>query len=206
MKHRFRRGWLTGDECIELTETSVKLFKGKGPARREVPLKDIREIHGFSNMLAYDENGESFPTHMCRLVPRKGLSISICSSYWLRMGSQNRQIADDRSTSYLKFCHEIQRRVAAANPDAVLVQGNWGASIMGGLLSLICLGLVALLLGGAFFSGKPLTDAWPVLLPGGLFAVWGIRAGIMLARSYVPERTALSKVVDRRQAAAASAN
>ena len=70
---------------------------------------------------------------------------------------------------------------------------------MGGLLSLICLALVALLLGGAFFSGKPLMDAWPILLPGGLFAVGGIRLGILLAREYFPERTPLSKVVDSRQ-------
>jgi hypothetical protein len=204
MEHKFRRGWLTGDERIELTDTSVKLFKGKGPARRQIALKDIRQIHGFSNMLAWDEDGRAFPTHMTRLVPRSGLAVSICSSYWLRMGTGNRQVAQDHSKSYQKVLHELQRRVAAANPDAVQVEGNLGAVIMGYLLSLISLAVAVLLVGGAFYSGKPLLKIWPVALIGGFIVWFGVPTGISIARAYAPVRTPLSKVLESRQTAAQS--
>lgn len=195
MKYSFRRGALTGDERIEITDTSVKLFKGKGKAKREIEFADINKINGFSNMSAWDESGGKFEAHICCLVPKRGRGITLCSSSHIRMGTGQRQVATNNAEKYIKIIDEIKRRVADANPGAMLVTGNIVASIMGYICSLGGLGMIGLLAYAALFGRKSLSEIWPLLLVGTFVGLIFIPWGFVMGKAYFPVGTPLAETI-----------
>lgn len=202
MKYSFRRGALTGDERIETTDRLVKLFKGKGKARREIAFADIQKIYGFSNMSAWDEDGGTFETHITQLTPKKGRGIRICSSSYIRNGTNHRQVAKNNAEKYIKVLDEIKCRVSEANPDAMLVSGNIVASVMGYVCSLAGLAMIGLCVADVFYGPKPLSRTWPLLLVGMLIGLIFIPWGFQLAKAYATTKQNLRTVQSRPQTTA----
>lgn len=187
---------MTGDEKIEITSSAVKYFKGNGGAKREITFADIKEIHGFSNMSAYDEKGERFGTHMIKLTPKKGRSIVVCSCTFIKHGTGYRQVAKNHADRYIKVLIEIKKRVADANPDAVLVDGNLAASIGGYVCAMMGIGLLVMIVVGTLFSRKPVSDNWHILLIVVLFGLIFIPWGLGLGKSYWPKRVSLAETIN----------
>lgn len=165
------QGLIFAEEKIEFSDSSVKLFQGKGKAVREIAFADVSAIHGFSNMTAVDETGQTFDTHMCRIAPRKGRAITICSTTFPRNGPGHRQVATNNAVGYIKFIDRIKRDVAGANPEAVLIDGHRLASVMGYFVAAVSIGVLGLAAVAAFSGNSSITETWPLLLVGGLIGL-----------------------------------
>lgn len=188
MKYSFRRGPIYDDERIEVTRSSLKYFNGAGAAKREVAFSDIKALHGFSNMSAYNEKGEPFETHMIKLVPKTGRSIVVCSSTFKRHGSGYRQVAEDNSKQYIRLLIEIKKNICAANPDALLVEGNLIAAILGYLCALLGLGLLLAVVFMTLSSPAAISEGWPIILLVVVFCLVFIPWGIVMGKSYWPKK------------------
>lgn len=198
MKYRFRRGALTGDERIEITDTTVKRFKGKGEARLAIAFTDVKEIHEYSNMSMRDESGGTFESHITRIVPNRGWAMTIYSTSFMSNGTNHRQVAVNHAEKYIKVLDTIKQRVANANPDAVLVSGNRIASVMGYICSFAGIAMLGFCAAAVLFGRQPFSKTWPLLLVGSLvgliFTPWGIQMGRGYAPIRVPLRRLLSEI------------
>ncbi|MEP3479946.1 MAG: hypothetical protein ABJZ55_11915 [Fuerstiella sp.] len=195
MKYQFRRGSWFDEERIELTASAVKLFRDNRKAKCTIPFASVSKIHGFSNMTAMSEHGQRFETHMCRIVPKKGPAIIVCSSSFIRHGSGNRQVATDNAEAYIRLIERLKNDIASANPDAVLIAGNRIASVMGACVATAAIDSLALTV-ALPFSGKPsLKEAWPLMLVAGLVCLVFFPWGIQMARAYAPKAFNLREAV-----------
>ena len=195
MKYSFRRGLVTGDEKIEVTSSAVKYFKGKGAAKREISFADVKAIQGFSNMSADNEKGERFALHMVKLVPKMGRSIVFGSSSFIRNAGRHRQVAKDQSAQYIKILLKIKERVAEANPDAILVDGNLLASILAYACSLIGICVIAVTVFGSLFWRTPIGEEWLFLLGLGLFSLMFVCWGYWMGTTYWPKKRPLAESI-----------
>ncbi len=195
MEYRFRRGFLFGEETIVMTEHSLQRLNRHGKITREIPYKKISQVNSYSGLSAYDEEKNSFSVKMVRIVPNWGLSINFQSSYYLRMGSRQMQMAKNQLEAYQAFLEELENRIRTNNPDAVLQTGNRILSVLSYLFALFC--LVLFLLGLAapvyvlFVPSRSLRDIWPVLIALLFMTAMFGRTAFHMGQDYAPERRKL---------------
>ncbi|QDU04033.1 hypothetical protein V6x_37580 [Gimesia chilikensis] len=195
MEYRFRRGFLFGEETIVMAEHSLQRLNRHGKVTREIPYKKISRVNSYSGLSAYDEEKKSFPVKMVRIIPHWGLSINFQSSYYLRMGSRQMQMAKNQLEAYEAFLEELKNRIRTNNPDAVLQTGNRILSVLSYLFALFC--LVLFLLGLAapvyalFVPTRSLRDIWPVLIALLFITAMFGRTAFHMGQDYAPERRKL---------------
>lgn len=195
MEYRFRRGFLFGEETIVMTEHSLQRLNRHGKVTREIPYKKISRVNSYSGLSAYDEEKNSFSVKMVRIIPSWGLSINFQSSYYLRMGSRQMQMAINQLEAYETFLEELKNRIRTNNPDAVLQTGNRILSVLSYLFALFC--LVLFLLGLAapvyalFVPTRSLRDIWPVLIALLFMTAMFGRTAFHMGQDYAPERRKL---------------
>ncbi|MEQ8856771.1 hypothetical protein [Gimesia sp.] len=195
MEYRFRKGFLFGEETIIMTEHSLQRLNHHGKVTREIPYQKISQVNTYSGLSAYDEEKKSFPVKMVRIVPNWGLSINFQSSYYLRMGSRQMQMAKNQLEAYQAFLEELKNRIRTSNPDAVLQTGNRILSVLSYLFALFCLVLFLLTLAAPvytlFVPTRSLRDIWPVLIALLFFTAMFGRTAFHMGQDYAPERTKL---------------
>ncbi|WP_417388159.1 hypothetical protein [Gimesia sp.] len=195
MEYRFRKGFLFGEETLVLTEHSLQRLNRHGKVKRELPYKQISKVNSYSGLSAYDEEKKTFPVKMVRIIPHWGLSINFQSSYYIRPGSRQMQVAKNQLEAYEAFLEELKNRIRTNNPDAVLQTGNRALSVLCYLFALFCLVLFLLTLAAPvytlFVRTRSIGKIWPVLI-GLLFltTMFG-RTAFHMGQDYAPERKKL---------------
>ena len=195
MEYRFRRGFLFGEETIVMAEHSLQRLNRHGKVTREIPYKKISRVNSYSGMSAYDEEKNSFSVKMVQIIPSWGLSINFQSSYYLRMGSRQMQMAINQLEAYETFLEELKNRIRTNNPDAVLQTGNRILSVLSYLFALFCLVLFVLGLAAPvyalFVPTRSLRDIWPVLIALLFITAMFGRTAFHMGQDYAPERRKL---------------
>ncbi|MFI4853086.1 MAG: hypothetical protein ACIAZJ_28570 [Gimesia chilikensis] len=152
-------------------------------------------MNSYSGMSAYDEEKNSFPVKMVRIIPNWGLSINFQSSYYLRMGSRQMQMAKNQLEAYQAFLEELENRIRTNNPDAVLQTGNRILSVLSYLFAFFCLVLFLLTLAAPvyalFVPTRSLRDIWPVLIALLFMTAMFGRTAFHMGQDYAPERRKL---------------
>ncbi|MCR9231441.1 MAG: hypothetical protein NXI29_10545 [bacterium] len=195
MEYRFSKGFLFGEETIVMTEHSLQRLNRHGKVTREIPYKKISRVNSFSGLSAYDEEKKTFPVEMVRIIPSWGLSINFQSSYYLRMGSRQMQMAKNQLEAYQAFLEELKNRIRTNNPDAVLQTGNRILSVLSYLFALFCLVIFLLTLAAPvyalFVPSRSIGDIWPLEIALLFLTAMFGRTAFHMGRDYAPERRKL---------------
>lgn len=195
MEYRFRKGFLFGEETLILTEHSLQRRNRHGKITREIPYKEISQVNPYSGLTAYDEQNNSFEIKIVRIVPNWGLSVNFQSSYYIRLGPRQTQIAKNQQEAYQAFLEELKNRIRTNNPDAVLRTGSRMLSICGYLFALCCLVMFLLTLAAPLYTvyvpSRSLGDIWPVLIASLIVTTTFGRFAFHMGQLYAPEQTKL---------------
>jgi len=193
----FRRGPFFSERSVTLNDESIRLHAAQGKMLREIAWDNVASIHWYAGVTALDEAGNRFPILHYRIVPRRGRSIALISSYYLRPGPGKLKIAKNHNEQCEQLMTTIQHRAATHSPDAHLVTGSRMTSVLGYALAVLCVVLLGLVVYATIASGRPLSDTWQLLA---FTAAAGLFFGYLcyqMGRIYAPERTKLSEVFKR---------
>lgn len=191
MKYQFRKGPLSGNVTVEYTFWSVKLLNSGGRLLREIPFADIKEIDEFTGTGAFDQRGQRFTIHLCRVVPGFGRSIGFQSSSFLELGGK-RQIAKNQLSDFNRLKRAIRERAADVNPDVKIVLGEKLTCWIG--YAMIAVGIAIV---GLITYLDPQKESAPVAtaIGGGLFFSPIFLLGWWVARKYRPVRIPIREIL-----------
>ncbi|WP_278465675.1 hypothetical protein [Gimesia maris] len=195
-QHIFRQSAFNKEASVQVTDETIQLLDKSGAMKREIRFEDVDKLHIYDGGYAFDENKKSFTYVFARIIPKQGKSILFLSSYFLGFGRRKIK-ARDLSDTFKDVLEELKAEVRRRNPDAVMIEGDRGYSILCYTMSL--------LFGLGFLVTLPspiITIYYPRLAKGELWIFWiGMlfacfiftRFFWYMAQSYAVTRTKLSE-------------
>ncbi|MCR9198018.1 MAG: hypothetical protein NXI04_05210 [Planctomycetaceae bacterium] len=191
IRYTFRPNLLQSPKTVVSGHDGLELRNKTGRILRQIPWADVVRLQQFQYAMARTENGTSVPLLAFRVRPRRGRPIMFLSGSWMGPGAGRTQFADS-SAPFLQLVTDVKHRVANIRPEAELVTGDRGYSLMFmGLAALIA--SITVVVGLAFLSSDRIDqDGWRILLLLAGLALFVAPLTWHAARSFQPASTTVA--------------
>ncbi len=165
-RHTFRQSAFQKESSVQVTAETIQLLDNSRTIKREIRFEDVAKMHIYDGGYAIGENKESFKYVFARIVPKQGQPILFLSSYYSGLGGRTIMARDYRDT-FKGVLEHVKSEVSRLNPDAVLIEGDRGYSVLCYTMSLL-FGLAFLVT----LSFPIITIYYPRLAKGEVWIVW----------------------------------
>lgn len=191
IRYQFRPNLLQSPKVVVSGRDGLELRNTRGRILRQIPWAEVARLQQFQYAMARTEDGTPVPLLAFRVKPRRGRTIMFLSGSWIGPGAGRTQFADS-GEPFRQLVTDVKHRVASIRPEAELVTGDRGYSLMFmGLAALIA--CITIVIGVAFLSSDRIDqEGWRILLLLAGLALFVAPLTWHAARSFQPASTTVS--------------
>lgn len=136
MQHTFRQSAFHREASVRVADSSLQLLDRSGAVKREISFEEILKLQIYEGGEAVTKDGKSFTYKCTRVFPARGRSILFVSSYYVGLGRRS-MVAQDLRSSFDEVLTKLKAEVRDRNPNAILIYGDYGYSILGYVMAVI---------------------------------------------------------------------